>query len=140
METNLGKYISIIYRKGQIYWGKCLKEQDIASAEYPILLILLQKEGITQEAIATELDLDKSAVARSVQSLLEKGFIERKKDDIDRRCNRIYLTEKGYKSKESLQETKAGWETILAKSFTREERAEAKVLLGKVVENIKQMA
>lgn len=140
METNLGKYISIIYRKGQIYWGKCLKEQDIASAEYPILLILLQKEGITQEAIATELDLDKSAVARSVQSLLEKGFIERKKDDIDRRCNRIYLTEKGYKSKESLQETKAGWETILAKSFTGEERAEAKVLLGKMVENIKQMA
>lgn len=140
METNLGKYISIIYRKGQIYWGKCLKEQDIASAEYPILLILLQKEGITQEAIATELDLDKSAVARSVQSLLEKGFIERKKDDIDRRCNRIYLTEKGYKSKESLQETKAGWETILAKSFTGEERAEAKMLLGKMVENIKQMA
>jgi MarR family transcriptional regulator, transcriptional regulator for hemolysin len=51
--------------------------------------------GITQTELASVLDLGKVALGGLVDRLEERGFVERRADDNDRRVNRVYLTRKG---------------------------------------------
>ncbi len=90
-----GRLIAIIHRKTQIQWNHELKQYGVTVAEIPVLLQLFLQEAMTQDQIAMRLALDKSAVTRSIQSLKDKGFLEKRKDESDLRCNRIFLTEKG---------------------------------------------
>ena len=116
MKEYSGKLISILYRKSQIFWAQTLKAYEIAS----------------------ELGIDKSAITRVVKSLLEKGFIERKKDLEDLRCNRIYLTEKGRESWEPIQKGREEWEAIMSKNLKKEETEEVIRILSQMVENIEE--
>lgn len=138
MKNNPGKLISILYRKSQIYWAQYLKEYHITSAEYPVLIALNQRDGITQDEIVSKLNIDKSAVARVIQSLADKGFIEKKKDEEDKRCNRIYLTAKGYASKVPIEEGIKRWNTILSKNIQDEEMEQIINLLSQMAENIQE--
>ncbi|WP_294405632.1 MarR family winged helix-turn-helix transcriptional regulator [uncultured Clostridium sp.] len=138
MQDYPGKLISILYRKSQIYWAQVLKEYDITCAEYPVLIVLQKKDGITQEYISSVLNIDKSAITRVIQSLLGKGFIEKKKDDEDKRCNRIYLTEKGQASKGSIDKERKEWNTILTKNISQEKLYEVLEILSQMADNISE--
>lgn len=137
---NPGRFISILHRKAQIHWTQILKDVGISAAEYPILICLNYQDGITQEEITERLGIDKSAVTRVIQSLYEKGMVERKKDKIDRRCNRIYLTEEGKKTKEPIEQTKKEWSDTLMKGMTEEEKILFLRLLIQAVNNIKDIS
>lgn len=137
MQNNPGKLISILYRKAQMFWNQSLREYGISSAEYPVLIKLFQKDGVTQEEIANELDIDKSAITRVIRSLLDKGFIEKKKDEVDRRCNHIFLTEKGWASRKPINMVKKQWNEILMKNMEPTEKETLSGLLLKSVQNIK---
>ena len=137
---NPGRFISILHRKAQIHWTQILKDVGISAAEYPILICLNYQDGITQEEITERLGIDKSAVTRVIQSLYEKGMVERKKDKIDRRCNRIYLTEEGKKTKEPNEQTKKEWSDTLMKGMTEEEKILFLRLLIQAVNNIKDIS
>ena len=138
MKDYPGKFISILYRKSQIYWAQILKEHDITCAEYPVLIILQKNDGITQEYISSVLNIDKSAVARVIQSLLDKGFIEKKKDEEDKRCNRIYLTEKGHSTKKPIDKGRREWNSILTKNIPEEKIEEVLEILSQMAENISE--
>lgn len=133
MKEYPGKYISILYRRSQVFWAQVLKEYDITLGEYPILITLNQKDGITQEEIAAERGIDKSAITRIVKSLLEKDFIEIKKDKEDLRCNYIYLTEKGRESWIPIKRGMEEWNNIMSKNIENEEVVK---ILSQMVDNI----
>lgn len=133
---NPGRLISLLYRKAQIYWTHSLKQYQISTAEYPILIYLNHQDGVTQEEIATALNIDKSAVTRNIQSLCEKGLTERRKDEEDRRCNRVFLTKEGQESKEPIEQTKKEWNNILMKNMSKKEKTLFLQLLMQAAENI----
>ncbi len=95
MEKSLGRLVAIVYRKNQIYLNAKLKELNLCSGESVFLRALFTEEGQTQEQLSLALHIDKAATARAVRSLEHKGFVLRKQDEQDRRCNRIYLTGQG---------------------------------------------
>lgn len=138
MKDYPGKLISILYRKSQIYWAQILKEYHITCAEYPVLIILQKDDGITQEYISSELNIDKSAITRVIQSLLDKGFIEKKKDEEDKRCNRIYLTEKGRSTKNPIDKGRREWNRILTKNIPEEKIEEVLEILSQMADNISE--
>nr|WP_319473946.1 MarR family transcriptional regulator [uncultured Sphaerochaeta sp.] len=95
MNTSLGRLVAILHRNNQMYLNAQLKKYDITSAEVGVLMSLFRKEDRTQEELSQWLHIDKAATTRTVHTLEEKGILIRKQDDHDRRCNRIFLTEKG---------------------------------------------
>ncbi len=97
MEKSVGRLVSILYRKNQVYLNIALKPLQITASELPFLLYLFRNAntGISQEALSAYLLIDKAATARAVQSLLQKGFIRKEKDETDRRANKIYVTDLG---------------------------------------------
>lgn len=138
MDERIGKLISILYRKGQIYLGKKLKPFDIGAAEVPVLLSLYQKDGVTQEDLVSHVCLDKSAITRILQSLLRKGYITKTKDQKDLRCNRIYLTKEGLDLRLPLEQALDDWNHILMNALNETDQNTAYTLLECMVNNVKE--
>lgn len=137
MSERIGKLISILHRKGQIYLNKELKKYDVVASEVPILLALYKKDGMTQDELGAYACLDKSAVTRIIQSLLKKNYIIKVKDQDDLRCNRIYITPQGFLVKEPLEKVLDAWHQNLMKGLESSKQTEVLYLLGLLVENTK---
>ncbi|EPZ62268.1 marR family protein [[Clostridium] sordellii ATCC 9714] len=91
----IGRYISQIHRKGRIYISKELNDLGIGSGQVMFLLELYRGDGKSQEDLAEALHIDKGTTARAIKKLEEAGFVSRVKDEIDKRANKVYLTNKG---------------------------------------------
>lgn len=132
LKTNIGRLISILHRQAQIYINYALKEFDITSAEYAFLLCLYRQEGITQDELSTYLYINKSATARAIKSLEKKGYVIKDRDLIDKRCNRIYLTDKAKECKNEIMQRIWRWSEFL----TDELDEETKNMVTSVLENM----
>lgn len=113
MKKRLGRLISILHRQSQIYFNWVLKDFGITSAEYPILLYLYRDDGANQDKISSYLYIDKSATARAVKSLEQKNYILKLKDTVDKRSNRIYLTDKAKENKDEIRRRIRCWSEFL---------------------------
>lgn len=140
MKEYPGKLISIIHRKSQIHWNRELKQYGISAAEISIFIHLFKHEGITQDELSAALSLDKSAVARIIQSLMEKGFLKKKKDDADHRCNRIFLTSKGKELKTPILSSRERLNRKLLHRMNEEEQEEFLRLLHIAADSIQTSA
>lgn len=66
---------------------------EITAEQWVILGQLWNEDGLTQEALCRVTCLEKSSLSRLLDGLEGKGLIERRKDERDARCNRIFLVE-----------------------------------------------
>lgn len=102
MKSSVGRLVSILYRKNQVYLNGVLKPLNITAAEVPVLIHLFGRDGISQEELSSFLVIDKAATARVVQSLLDKGFLRKEKDPNDRRSNQVFLTEQAIEQRATI--------------------------------------
>jgi DNA-binding MarR family transcriptional regulator len=63
----------------------------LTRAQWRTLRRIGRCEGLTQTALAEELELAPIAVGRVLDRLEKAGFIERREDPVDRRCWRLHL-------------------------------------------------
>jgi len=120
MEQNIGRLISILYRKGQAYLNAVLEPFGITASELPILVCLYKGSGKTQEEIGAYSCIDKAAIARAVQSLVNKGWLRKEKDNIDKRANKIYLQEIAITSEKQIMQLLHSWAGYLAEGLEQE--------------------
>lgn len=64
------------------------------------LLTLLHQEGgaAAQDAVSSQLVIDRTNVGRAMKRLEQDGFIKRRKDEADKRANLVEMTAKGRKA------------------------------------------
>ena len=93
MDKSIGRMITLLSRKCQSYLGRELSKYNLTVAEQPFFMALQRCEGVTQEELTAMVCVDKSATARAVKSLEEKGFLIREQDPSNRRQNRLYPTD-----------------------------------------------
>ena len=72
-----------------------MKAMGIHPRQLPILKILYEQDGITQNEIARRLDNRPSTVTVSLKRLERAGMVERKQDEKDQRMVRVRLTARG---------------------------------------------
>lgn len=138
MKNSIGRLISILHRQSQIYINCVLKEFNITSAEYAFLLSLYRKDGVTQDELSTYLYIDKSATARAIKSLEEKGYVVRSKDPADKRCNRVYLSEKANSYKDEIKGRVFSWSEFLTEDMDKETIDMAFTILESMVEKVER--
>ncbi|MDF2596568.1 MAG: hypothetical protein K0R69_2909 [Clostridia bacterium] len=138
MQISIGRLISILHRHAQIYMNYHLKEFDITSSEYAFLLHLYKKDGITQEDLCVHMAIDKSATARAVKSLEKKGYITRDKDDVDKRFNRVYLSDKALLCKDEIRKEVWSWSEFLTEDMDEETVNILLSTLQKMVEKVEK--
>lgn len=136
MNRRIGKLISILHRKTQMYLDKNLKTFNITASEVPVLLPLYHHDGTTQEELVIHTGLDKSAVTRILQGLIKKGYVTKEKDEHDLRCNRIYLTPSAFSVQKEIYDVLDGLNYVIMHGFDEEEHTKTYNLLERMVENI----
>lgn len=88
------RQITKIARAARKYSAATLRKQGIGTVEHECLHAILKNEGTSQEEIGEQLNVDKAAVTRMIDSLEKKGYAVREKDPRNRRKNRIFSTDK----------------------------------------------
>ena len=133
---NIGKYISQLYRRGGIFITKRMEKYNIGQGQFMFLLELYIEDGRNQEELSKVLKIDKGTTARAIKKLEEEGYIERFKDEKDKRSNKIYLTQKGRDVKESIFSVLDEWERKMSEHLDESEKELMIKLLKKVCLNI----
>lgn len=131
----IGKSLTIINKSFKFFLKNSLKEYDLNSAEGLVLLILFDSDGSTQEQIIEEIQHDKGVMTRTMQSLEEKEYVKRYKNNLDNRSFRFYLTDKAKLFKEQLISILKEWNNVILNGLNGENTSELKNYLEIMVNN-----
>ena len=118
---SLMRYINIISRCAAIWRADKLEGTELGDQHHSYIFVVCRKPGISQDAIARRLFLNKSNVTRSLAYLEEHGFVTRERDPEDRRQTLVYPTEKALEILPKVREIIKGWNSYITEGFTEEE-------------------
>ncbi|WP_226584653.1 MarR family winged helix-turn-helix transcriptional regulator [Halobacillus litoralis] len=140
MRLRFQDYISIKLHQTDLKLTGYIKSQlqpyNLAPEQNLIMMLLWEKDGLTQNQLADYLGKDKTNIARMASNLEKKGFIERKFCSEDRRSLELYLTESGQELKEKVIPVAESFNDDVTNGITEEELQELDRLLSKIQQNI----
>lgn len=132
------KLTNNIYRCTQVYVDKKLEKFNLTTGSYPYLLVLNKNEGISQNDISRELNVDKAMSARTVKKLISLGYIKKEENEEDVRAYKLYLTDKGRTVIPEILQIIDSWTDILVQG-NEEDKIKASIdFLENVLENGKR--
>ena len=112
---------------------KSVTEVGLHSGQVFVMMELWKKDGQRQVDLADKLNLAPPTVNKILGGLLEADFVKREKYEDDARSTRIFLTEKGNKVKEALEEKWGELEAQTVEGMTQTEALILKQLLQKMM-------
>lgn len=92
-----GFLIHDVSRLRRVVVDRALKPLGITRSQWWVLAFLSRRDGMTQTALAADLDLTKVAIGGLLDRMEAAGFVERRADASDGRARRVYLTRAGSK-------------------------------------------
>ena len=134
LDTNLrfGFLIHDVSRMRRIVVDRALKPLGITRSQWWVLAFLSRRDGMTQTALAADLDLTKVAIGGLTARLESAGFVERRSEERDARTRRIYLTRAGQKLVNTIREGVDAVESDILGTLTNEELDVAAQALVKI--------
>lgn len=91
--TDYGREFSIIHRYSRMYMSRITEKYGLPGRIMPYIRVISTCPGLSQDALAREFMIDKGSVARTIAMLVDKGLVERKANERNKRENLIYPTE-----------------------------------------------
>ncbi|ARK32721.1 MarR family winged helix-turn-helix transcriptional regulator [Halalkalibacter krulwichiae] len=141
MKFTFQDYISIKLHRTDLYLTSLIKAKlepfNLAPEQNLIMMLLWEKDGLTQNYLVEKLDKDKTNIARMASSLEKKGFVKRIHCPNDRRSIRLYLTPCGEKLGEQVLPITEQFNETVCKGFSREELLQLERLLEKMNDNVR---
>lgn len=90
-----GFLIHDVSRLRRVVTDRALKPLGITRSQWWVLAFLSRRDGMTQTALADDLDLTKVAIGGLLDRMEAASFVERRADQRDGRIRRVYLTQAG---------------------------------------------
>ena len=90
-----GFLIHDVSRLRRVVVDRSLKPMGVTRSQWWVLAFLSRRDGMTQKALAADLDLTKVAIGGLLDRLEAAGFVERRADASDGRARRVFLTRAG---------------------------------------------
>lgn len=95
-ELRLGFLVHDVSRLRRRVVDRALKPLGVTRSQWWVLAFLSRSDGMSQVALADELDLGKVALGQLIDRLEKTSFVTRKADDVDRRLKRVFLTRRSH--------------------------------------------
>ena len=121
-----------ISRCGGQYRSRLVEDMGINVRQASMVMEICATPGISQDALARRVFLNKSVIARSLAALEDQGYVERPTCQKDKRITRLYPTEKALLIQPKLQAIWADCEHFLTEGMTEEEVALLESMLGRL--------
>ncbi|MFO0574278.1 MAG: MarR family transcriptional regulator [Polyangia bacterium] len=80
-----------------------LLKHGVSIGQWPILMFLFEKEGLSQQEISQHIGLEESTLARTIERMERDGLVERLRSAIDRRRVELTLTPRARALRRSLR-------------------------------------
>lgn len=113
--------ISILYRSTQKYYDQMLQSMSLTYAQLPILILIYENEGISQQQIAQDGGYDKGTITKQVQKLEETGWIRVQPSRKDKRAKELYTTSKARESMSKIYAIRTSWWRHISSSIPKED-------------------
>ena len=125
--------VSLLHRKQTTFINNKLKDVNLSSGLYPLLIKSYKYEGISQEELACELHVNESTITRNLKKLEDKGLIEKTPE---KRKKIISVTDKGKKIAQKIINYDEEWDAKIRNSISDEEYINFKNTLVKICEDL----
>lgn len=116
--VTMSRLVGVLYRQSLNYMHQALKGMGISPLECIFLAALFDSEGANnQEQLSAMLVIDKSATAKAMKSLEEKGLVTREQAHDDKRAKRIHTTAKAKQLRKDIDITMQQWVDYLTEEM-----------------------
>lgn len=133
-DTHIGFLIQDVARLMRVAFDRRMKEIGLTRAQWHALVSLGRGDGMTQQQLADQMDMERAALSKLLSRLEAGGWIERRPDVSDKRANRIYLASKFKGIMPAMQAEADG---LMDKAFSGIS-AEARASLSDILYGVKQ--
>lgn len=128
-----GFLLSSLGAHSAISFAKRIESLGLIPPHVGLLRAIAFGPGRSQQSIADEFGLPPSRVVGFIDDLEAKGYVERRRDERDRRVHRLYLTSAGTKTMRRLAELGKASEDALLGSLSAADRRTLHELLQRLV-------
>ena len=115
-----------------------MSDSDFSPNELDLIIFLSNNEMYKSKEIADSLGLSKSLIARSVDSLVAKGFLETRVDETDRRYIHLVLTDQAKPIAERLRNRRKQFIASMTEGISQEQFAQFEWALEKMIANVER--
>ncbi len=115
-----------------------MSESDFSPNELDLITFLSNNAMDTSKEIADSLGLSKSLIARSVDSLVAKGYLETRVDEEDRRYIHLVLTEQAKPIADRLRDLRKQFIASMTEGIGQEQFAQFEEVVGKMITNLER--
>ena len=134
-----GFLIHDVSRLRRVVVDRALKPLGITRSQWWVLAFLSRRDGMTQTALAADLDLTKVAIGGLLDRMEAAGFVERRADQSDGRARRVYLTRAGAKMVAPIRESVEAVELEILERIPEEALAQAAETLRTLKDTLLEM-
>ena len=125
--------VSLLYRKQTSYLNDKLKDVNLSSGLYPLLIKAYKNKAISQEELAGKLHVNESTVTRNLDKLEKKGLIVKTPE---KRKKIVNVTAEGAKIAQKIMDYDEKWDETIKESLTESEFEDFQKLLIKICEEL----
>jgi DNA-binding MarR family transcriptional regulator len=117
---------------------RALSEHELTLTQVKMLHELDRPEcDLPLTELAATLSLSLPAVSRAIDALLDRGYVERREDEHDRRMRRVRITAGGRRVLKRLMEIRLNMLERFAATLSDDERRDLAAALAPIVERIR---
>ena len=127
-------------RIGRAFHSEIETKFGITIAEWRVLLTLASEKGVTAAEITNRWVMEKMAVNRAIQRLVDNSCVTRERDPEDRRSYRLTLTAKGRKLYEKIAPTANRRYNELMSAIDNDETDAMVRALQKIIQRAEQLS
>ncbi len=119
-------------------FAKKLGESNLTPGQFGLLVKIKNNGGISQTELARTDGIERSTLGEVIDRFEERGLVERRKHEFDRRAYALYLTNEGEEFLQSVTPMVLENEREMTSGFTDGERQTLLDLLQKLVEQVER--
>lgn len=135
----LGFLVHDVARLRRTVIDETFKPLSVTRSQAWLMAYLSKADGLTQSALAEQMDLGKVALGGLIDRLEKNEMIERRADPDDRRMNMIYITTKGKRVVKAMRKLTIEANKGILKGISDEEVRLAAIMMGKMKKNLTGM-
>ena len=114
------------------------KKYDLQRNQFIFLTRICEHAGINQISLSALLKVDKATTTKAVQKLIKAGYIEKRRNDEDRREWNLYPLERARQVYEAIIAEENRAIGLCLAGFTDEEKAAVSTLIRRMSRNIEE--
>lgn len=104
-----------------------------------VLAALWERDGRTPGELAAKLSVTTPTIVKMATRMAASDLLVRRRDDVDNRLVRLYLTDKGRALEDGVNRDRQAIEDQITSGLTEQERSALVEILGKVLANTRRI-